>query len=287
MSLTALHLTGYLRAEFAKSGRLRIWLFFIQLAAALPGGISVLVPDSHEITLYALSALSVVLLVAWTIINELYTKAKSSANAARRAALLLGGLGERLSLGETHSLRNRFTVTKERARSLEKADYYATALEPGPGRLAEMIEESALYSRRLQEISSHTMFFIILLYAIVSLSIGLIYLPFIDSSHGMTLARIVMSLMIFVMSSDVLGAWRLHSGAAAEIREICNRLRVNETQRNMSDVLLAFADYNAAVESAPESVPFAYRFIKRNLEDEWMILQEDKKSVSDNSEKKL
>src|SRR5688500_14546968 len=36
-------------------GQLRVWLFFAQLAAALPGAISVVVPDHEKVWLYALA----------------------------------------------------------------------------------------------------------------------------------------------------------------------------------------------------------------------------------------
>jgi hypothetical protein len=65
MSLTAGNLVGYLRSEFAKSGKLRVWLFFIQLAVALPGAISVIVPDDHKVALYVLALAGVALLIAW------------------------------------------------------------------------------------------------------------------------------------------------------------------------------------------------------------------------------
>ena len=94
MSLTAERLVGYLRAEFAKSGRLRVWLFFVQLAVALPGAISVVIPDDHKIALYVLAIVGVALLITWWLLNDRYVRARSAAQGARRASVLLGGLGQ-------------------------------------------------------------------------------------------------------------------------------------------------------------------------------------------------
>jgi hypothetical protein len=42
------------------------------------------------------------------------------------------------------------------------------------------------------------------------------------------------------------------------------------------DVLLAFLDYNAAVEGCPESVPFVYEWYQQELEQRWNDYQTDR-----------
>lgn len=69
----------------------------------------------------------------------------------------LGQYPEPLSPTEISNLRERFTVNTEKAKQFEKADYYASARPPGSGRLAEMLEESAMYSEHLQRMSSYVM----------------------------------------------------------------------------------------------------------------------------------
>ena len=100
MTITSDNLVGYLRAEFYKSGWLNSWLFFIQLAAAVPAAIFVVIPDTHPILLYSLAIVSVILLLAWWFLDKFYSDAKAAGHAALRAALLLGGLGEELSPSE-------------------------------------------------------------------------------------------------------------------------------------------------------------------------------------------
>lgn len=277
MSITSENLVGYLRAEFHKSSRIRVWLFFIQLLAALPAAVSVVIPDSQKILLYTLAIATIMLLVAWWALNEFYFSARSAAQAARRGALLLGGLHQSLSPSEIQSLRERFTVTSERARSCEKNDYYATKEPHGPTRMAEMIEESALYSEHLQRKSAQVMLGILLLFAVLFLIIALVTIPTIERDTGMVIARVILALMVFVLSADVLGAWRLHRAAADEIKQIRNRLMVaDRAGYPMPDVLLAFADYNSAVEGCPESVPFVYDWYQNELEQRWMDYQNDR-----------
>ena len=100
MTITSDNLVGYLRAEFGKSGWLRVWLFFIQLAAAVPAAISVVIPDSHPNLLYSLAIISVILLLVWWFMDKFYSDARAAGYAALRAALLLGGLDEEFSLAK-------------------------------------------------------------------------------------------------------------------------------------------------------------------------------------------
>lgn len=286
MSLTSDNLVGYLRAEFHKAGRIRVWLFFVQLCAVLPAAVSIFISDHEAVLLYGLAIAAVVLLIAWWVLNEFfYVSAKSAAQAARRGALLLGGLNQPVSPSEVQSLRQRFTVNPERARACEMADYYATKEPAGYARLAEMIEESALYSEYLQRISGRVMLSILVSFATVFLIILLVSIPTIDPEAGMLAARAILALMVFVLSVDVLGAWRLHVAAAEEIKQIRNRLMVADRGGYpMPDVLLAFVDYNSAVEGAPESVPFIYVCCRKKLEQRWNEYQADRVAERANSQ---
>jgi hypothetical protein len=277
MTITSDNLVGYLRAEFYKSGWLRVWLFFIQLAAAVPAAVSVVIPDTHPILLYGLAILSVMLILAWWFMDKFYSSAKTAGHAALRATLLLGGLDEELSPSEVESLRERFTVTSSRAQASEKQDYYATNAPPGAVRLGEMIEESALYSELLQRRSADVMFGVLVVFAAVVVVIALVSVPTVGRDTGMLVARIVLSLMVFGLSADLFGAWRLHQDAAEQIKQIRNRLKVaDRAGYPMPDVLLSFVDYNSALEGAPESVPFIYGWYRNELEQRWKVYQDDR-----------
>ena len=62
MPLAADNLVGYMQAEFAKASRLRVWLFALQLTAALPAAVAVLIPDHYGDALYWLAFFGAALL---------------------------------------------------------------------------------------------------------------------------------------------------------------------------------------------------------------------------------
>lgn len=277
MSLTSENLVGYMRAEFHKAAKLRKWLFALQLTAALPAAISIVVPDTERVLIYALAVVAGILLVAWCVVNYFYLRARSAANAARRGALLLGGLAQPLSTSEIQSLRGRFTVNSAQAQKCEDPNYYASNEPPGASRLAEMLEESAIYSEDLHRISAYAMLGILIAFGVVVLFIALGTTPYVTRDTAFVIVRIFLAVLVVVLSSDVLGAFQAHLSATKDIKEI--RLRLMTADRAgypMSDVLLAMTDYNAAIEGSPEVVPFAYEARRNQLDQRWNDYQNDR-----------
>jgi hypothetical protein len=277
MSLTSGNLVGYLRAEFAKAAGLRLKLFFLQLAAAVPAAVAVLIPDHYADALYWLAGAGAVLLIAWWFVNGRYRRIQNAAQAARRGALLLGGLNQSLSPSEAAALRERFTVKAAEAQKCEMADYYATTLPPGPARLGEMLEESAFYSEHLQRISAVVMLGVLVFFAVAFFIITFGVTPYVGRDIGLSIVRVFLAFLVFGMSADVFGAYRAHRDAAKDIRDIRQRLMTADAAGYpLADVLLAFADYNAAVEAAPESVPYAYAMRAEHLNQRWAEYQRDR-----------
>lgn len=277
LSINSDQLVGYLRAEFQKSSALRVRLFFVQLAVAVPATLSVLMPDDYLNAQYIFAISGVALLAIWWHLKVKYDRIRTAAQAARRAALLLGSTEQGPSPYEIQFLRERFTVSADEAMRQKKGDYYATKLPPSPGRLAEMLEESALYSEHLQRISANFMAAILLPFLLVFLIISLTTVPFLESSSAVLILHLFLAALVFTLSSDVLGAFLQHRHAAAEIRDERNRLTVASANNYPAlDVLLAMGDYNAAIEGAPESVPFAYSLFRNNLDKRWKQYQVDR-----------
>lgn len=280
MTLTSVNLVGYMRAEFNKSARLRKWLFGLQLAAALPAAMSVIVPDTEKRAIYILAIAGGALIVAWCIVNYFYVKCRSAANAARRGALLLGGLDQPLSPSEIQSLRGRFTVDSAEAQKCEDLAYYATGSPPGATRLAEMIEESAIYSEDLHRISAYVMLGILVLFGFIAIVIALASTPYVTRDTAFVMIRIFLAALVFVMSSDVLGAFQSHMSAANDIKEVRHRLMAaDRAGYPMPDVLFAMTDYNAAIEGAPEVVPYAYKLRRKKLDQRWRDYQADRAAI--------
>jgi hypothetical protein len=270
VALTSANLVGYLRAEFETASRYRVWLFVLQLVAAVPAAVAVVIPDHYGDALYWLALVAFALLVLWWFVNTRYARIRGAAQAALRAALLLGGLAEELSPSEVQTLRERFTVSAAKAARREKADYYATTLSPGPARLGEMLEESAFYSEQLQRISANVTTGVLVTFAIIFLFIAFGVTPYVGHDTAHTIVRVFLALLVFAMSADVIGAYRAHRAASKEIRDIRQRLiTADAAGYPVADVLLALTDYQSAIESAPESVPFAYAMCAEHLNQRW------------------
>ncbi|MET3897008.1 ABC-type multidrug transport system fused ATPase/permease subunit [Devosia sp. UYZn731] len=275
MSLSPSKLVGYQLAEFDKSSRLRVWLFFLQLLLAVPAALSVVIVD--ETWLYALAIAGGIGLVVWWLISIQYEKSRSAAQTARRASLLSGAFAETFSAFELSELRQRFTVTEEQAVAKENPDYYATKNAPGASRLAEMLEESAFFTSELQDFSGRVMGVILAAFIVIAGVIGLSVGINLDRSASMTFVRIILSVFVFIMSSDMLGAFFKHLAAAAQTKAIRGRLAtLQQRSAPLMDVLLVMTDYNAAVEAAPESVPFAFNLRERKLNARWAEYLADK-----------
>lgn len=277
VALSHRSLVGYQLAEFAKSSRLRVWLFFLQLLAAAPAALSVIIVD--ETWLYVLAILGAVFLVAWWVVSLQYEKSREAAQTARRASLLSGAFGETFSAYELSELRQRFTVTEAQAKSKENPEYYATREEPGAHRLAEMLEESAFFTSDLQDFSSKVMGFTLVTFVVLAGGLALVVGIDLDRSSSITFVRIVLSAFVFAMSSDVLGAFVKHMSAATRTKAIRNRLAtLQQRDAPLIDVLLVMTDYNSAVEYAPESVPFSFKLRETKLNTRWAEYIADKAS---------
>lgn len=268
MGLTPELLTGYLRAEFSEASTRRVLLFFLQICIALPAAISVVTVDATLI--YFLAIGGGVLLLIWWLVFVFYQRARDAAQTARRASLIVNGLGYRLSADETLAFQSKMTVSQNEAEKFRKADYYYTQLPTGSPRLAEMLHESAFYSAHLQRISGYVMLGILVVFGITFAAIAFAALPYVEQATALTIMRIFLALVVFAMSADVLGACISHRRAATEIERVQSRLQVaRKDGYPPQDVMMIMGDYNSAVEGAPESVPFAYRLAGKSLEQRW------------------
>ena len=118
---------------------------------------------------------------------------------------------------------------------------------------------------------------VLAIFGAIVVGIALLSIPTVGRNTGMLVARIVLSLMVFGLSADLFGAWRLHRDAAEQIKQIRNRLKIaDRAGYPMPDVLLCFVDYNSSIENAPESVPFIYGWYRNELEERWEDYQADR-----------
>jgi hypothetical protein len=267
-SLPLSELVGHQRAEFARASVLRSWLIACQFAIAVPGAASVLVEDG--MALYFLAAAGAALLFTWLHLDRRYRAHRHVGERARRATLIMQGLGQQVSPEEMFDLRNSFKVSAVQAKPYEDKAYFSSSAPPGLRRLGEMLEESAFWSETLQTDSAKAMGALFAFLLVLGLVAVLALVPFADRPTIMAALRIGLAMLVFLLSSDVLAAWRSHEQAARQIRDIQTRLRVAASSGYpQADVLLLMSEYNAAVEAAPVVVPFVYKLKQGALNDRW------------------
>lgn len=278
MSITPERLVGYLRAEYARSSRLRTASFLMGILVSIPAVASILIDEPSQ--LYLLAILNFATLTTWLSVNYWYQNIQGAAHSARRAALILNGLGEGFSPVISRQLRESFTVTDARASEFEHRGYYSSALPHGPERLAELLEESAYFSSRLHQISAHIMLAIMVFFVTIFCVIALIAVPTASNEIAMIGVQIFLAATLFILSSDVLGAWIAHKRCARSTAEVSRLVEVvGSDDISATDVLLILESYTSAIESAPEIVPFVYRFCGSSISTRWREYMADKQSI--------
>lgn len=275
MALTAVQLTGYQKAEFAKASKWRMRLLIFQFLASLPAALAVIV--NSEAVLYFLAIVGVAMLALWWWARARYMAARSAAHSARRASLVVNGLGHELSAGEHQRLRQLFTVNEADADQLVDSAYYASRLVGGAPRLGEMLEESAFYSKAVHAESAKIMTNILICVVILLAAIAISGVPFVERATALVFVKIVLAASVFILSSDVIGSVKEHREAcraAGDVQQrMCTAFAAGFPE---GDVVLAMADYNNAMESAPEAIPGVFNRIEGELNRRWAEYQRDR-----------
>lgn len=266
--LTLDNLIGYQLAEYARASKLRVWLIVVQFTLALPAAASVVVDDGK--VLYGLAIAGLVLLIVWLWIANSYSKHREAAERARRAVLVMGGLGKQLSPPILLEICRTFQVTEQEAAIHRRPDYFASDEPPGNQRLAEMVEESAFWTADLHATSAWIL--VVALAALAAIGIAILFtaIPFTSRTNLMAATRMFLTFLVFVLSSDVLGSLKGHLTAARAVAALkVNMAEARARQFPTGDVVLAMSEYNAAVEGAPVMLPFVYRVRRKRLDREW------------------
>lgn len=278
MAISADELVGYLRAEFDKASRWRIRLLIVQFAGTIPAALSVVIKD--ETYTYFLALAAPVVILAWWLVRMFYLRARGAAHAARRASLVHGGLGADFSPQEHQRLRQVFTVDEETARARANTSYYASNSAPGLARLAELLEESAFYSKDVHKYSAVAMGTVFGLFVIIAIAAAFVSVPFAARPAVITWVRIGLAVFVFLLSSDVLGAMAEHREACRQAASVQSRMAAAAARGYpQGDIMLAMVDYNNAMEGAPEAFPGVFRSIEGTLNRRWAEYKADREET--------
>lgn len=267
-TFSASQFIGYQRASFDKAQSYRIWVLISQFLISATAAASVFSNDG-TLQLY-LAVVGAVLLVAWLYVAGKHRRYKEDGDQARRVSMILEAFTDRPSPAQLFQIFQSFSVAETEATKKAGTSYWATQAQPGSGRMAEMLEESAFWTEKLQEASGAVMAVFLGLIAAGAAVGWLLLMPSDNTEMRVSLARVVLALLAFFLSSDVFGALAGHRSAA---RSICNiRLRLNAAQAGQApigDILILMVDYNAAVEAAPMTLPFLYKLRQKRLQAQW------------------
>jgi len=265
MSPEVLELVGYQRAEFAKAGQVRMWMIVTQIMVALPAIGSVFVEAGPCVLLLALAGLAMVL--TWLALERRYSRLRQACGRARRASLIMGGLGQSISAVELLSIKETLSATEDQAKRFVDPNYFASQAPPGRRRLGEMLQESAFWTSRMQGESARLMWGAFLLSVI---AVGLLFtvvVAFAVQNVEERGARVMLAILTLLISTDILGSAMAHSEAASGTERIVHRLADAEARNYPEpDILLILSDYNAIVETTPIAVPGLYELHRNRLE---------------------
>ncbi len=279
MNQALVELIGYQRAEFARAAALRMWMIAAQVAVVVPAIASVFVDDPHCVLL--LAATGVLALLVWLYFERRYSERRRASGRARRATLIMGGLGQPISGVELLSIRELISVSEADAKPFQDPDYFSSKAVPGRMRLGEMLQESAFWTSRMQRESARVMWAAFLLSIIVAAFAFTVVVSLATEPVDNQVARVVLAIVTLLMSTDILGSAVAHSEAASLTDRIVSRLADAEGRAYPeADVLLILSDYNAVVESTPIAVPGLYRLHQARLNRLFVEFQRAREAVA-------
>lgn len=256
------------RAELNQAQRFENFALVSQFGVAVIAAVSVFF-DDNDIQL-TLAVIGFVIAFVWFALARKQRAHRSAGDQARRAVLLSSGLNEKVSAEQQLRIFDSFSVPLADVPDVLEVDYFASRAFPGYDRLAELIEESAYWTRDLQKVSANFLIAtLILIAAIMLLAVGL-GIPMLPAEGIISMARVLVAILVFLLTSNLIGAIFAHYEAASTISEILHRIEAAAARGHpAADVLLLMSDYNATVESAPLTLPGVFELRRPFLTKRW------------------
>jgi hypothetical protein len=261
-------LLGSYRATFEQAKSAQKKVFWIQLVVAASSVIGVFVPEpevTYGITIFALLGGAAII-----FLNLNATERKAVAEKARRAHMLIDGLGIDISGKARTDLMSSLNVSEAEIKKWADPDYYGTTVPPGPQRLSKIVQESALWSTELFKSNARRKWTAVTVSVIVSIALllGFPFLP--DQKTLVTSAQLICIGLSFLITRDLVNRAKGFSGAAHDMEKIDLQLEsLNPSNLTVQDVLIIFGDYNAIVESSPTIESGLYKRDQERLSRIW------------------
>ncbi|HAT1819565.1 TPA: hypothetical protein JAZ42_15530 [Legionella pneumophila] len=262
-------LIGLQRAEFQRAERLDFFARMSQLLTVFLSIISLFIQDSH-IVVYILSILSVVAALVWLYYSEQSKHSHTTAEKGRRAVLLIKGLGIKLQPKFYTDLHILFKVKEEEAKKWEDQNYFKSNRDCGYQKLAEMLEESAFWTKHLlKEYTKQTWCYFGVLILMCLLSLLLTQFIKIEQS-GIIISQMVCIILIWLATGSIFSKALTLTSSAQEISFIEDKLNsIVTSQQDPENTIVYMSDYNAIVENIPIIPTKIYKKNKDRLNQLW------------------
>lgn len=248
-----------------------------QFGIAAVAAISVYSSDNATLLNFALIGFGLGALWLW--MGSKQRKHRSAGDQARRAVLLTSGLNARFSAEQRLRIFDHFTAPIENRPMAREENYFASRAEPSYCRLAELIEESAYWTRDLQRASAQAMRLVLVGVALLMGFTLWHAMSSMSTDTQVSLARVLVAALVFLVSSDTVGAMISHKAAADAIDDVLQRVESAAARGYPEqDLLLLLVDYNAIVEGAPVALPGIYQLRRGKLTRRWRAYLENKRT---------
>ncbi len=263
------------RAELGRAQRYQNFALASQFGVAVIAAMSAYSNDNSVQLNLAISGF--ILAAIWFAFARKQRAHRSAGDQARRVVLLASGLDENFSAEQRLRIFDKFSVPIIGVSLLREEAYFASRSAPGYRRLAELIEESAYWTRDLQKASATILQSVLAIIGIIMALALWLGIPLLPSDVTISMARVLVAILVFMLSSDLVGAIFAHREAASSISEIIQRTETAAARGYpAADVLLLMSDYNAIVESAPFALPGVYELRCQSLTRRWRAYLENK-----------
>ncbi|WP_287202877.1 hypothetical protein [Mesorhizobium sp.] len=247
-----------------------------QFGVAAIAAISVYSSDNATLLNFALIGFG--LAGFWLLLGRRQRKHRSAGDQARRAVLLASGLNARFSAEQRLRIFDGFTAPIENKPMVREESYFASRAEPSYFRLAELIEESAYWTRDLQRASAQAMRLVLVAVALLMGFTLWHAMSSMSTNAQVSLARVLVAALVFLLSSDTVGTMIAHKNAADAIDDVLQRVESAAARGYTEpDLLLLLSDYNAVVEGAPVALPGIYQLRRGKLTRRWRAYLENKR----------
>ncbi|WP_172352516.1 hypothetical protein [Mesorhizobium sp. NZP2298] len=191
---------------------------------------------------------------------------------------MASGLNARFSAEQRLRIFDGFTAPIENKAMVREESYFASRAEPSYLRLAELIEESAYWTRDLQRASAQAMRLVLVAVALLMGFTLWHAMSSMSTDAQVSLARVLVAALVFLLSSDTVGTMIAHKNAADAIDDVLQRVESAAARGYTEpDLLLLLSDYNAVVEGAPVALPGIYQLRRGKLTRRWRAYLENKR----------